>query len=592
MTISKSSGKMSKAIENSTSTSGFSLNSLGSSLMGMVPLWGKVGIAAGVVVAGVVTGSILLAARFQDATNKMAAQAGISVDAAKRIGAAFLTTGGQTTFSAQQMMEAFAPVSGQLALMAGHALTATQSLQFMRAAMALAEATGQNLTTTTTALAQVMQAYGIPVSKAAQASDELYNTSRVLNVPVATLTTSMDQLHAKLGPLAPSLGNVSSLLIDLTSHGLTGSRAMLLVSTGMSTLLGASKPVTAETKALGLTLYNASGQFVGMQSVIAQLGPKLAGMTEAQRLHTEQLLFGKTAALALDSTLQAGLPAWDAATAAATKHGTATKAADTASSGLSGSMDKVKASLADAGVEIGQKFQPILTTLMGWLAIGANWFAKVLPGALNVLGIAFGVIGNVIKVWYAVVSTEIGIVINVIKAIVTAVQWVVSKVQGPIGQIVGFFKTAFGGIATVISGIASGVTGAVKGIINGVIGVLNFFIGIIDDVLGGLQTAINAIPTFGAGHPTLPHVSKIPTLDSGAIVSKPTLALLAMNNRPEAVTPLPRGGISGTAGGGQSVVINVVSNDGQAVVNALKRYFYANGPIPIAVNAAQRLGNA
>ena len=82
--------------------------------MGMVPLWGKVGIAAAIVVAGVVTGAIVLAARYQDATNKMAAQAGITLAAAKKIGDAFLTTGGQTTFSAQQMMEAFGPVSGQL----------------------------------------------------------------------------------------------------------------------------------------------------------------------------------------------------------------------------------------------------------------------------------------------------------------------------------------------------------------------------------------------------------------------------------------------------------------------------------------------
>jgi len=587
--VSKSSSGMSSAIKKSTSTSGFSLSSFGSSLFNMVPIWGKVGIAAGVVVAGVVTGAIILASKYQEATNKMAAQAGITLTAAKKIGDAFLTTGGQTTFSAQQMMEAFGPVSGQLGLMAGHALTASQSLAFMRSAMALAEATGQSLSTTTASLATVMQAYGIPLKDAGKATDELFNTSRALDVPIGTLTTSMDQLHAKLGPLAPGLGDVSSLLVDLTSHGLTGSRAMLLVSTGMSTLLGGSKPVNAELKTLGLNVFDSTGKFVGMQSVIEQLAPRLAGLTEAQRLHTEQLLFGKTAALALDSTISAGLPGWQKATAAATAHGTASAAADKASSGLSGSMAKVSASLQDVGVKLGNFFLPILTTVMGWVAKAAQAFAYVLPGALNVLGTAFGILGKFLgpaiafwttlfKVWIAVIQTVVGVVINVVNAI-----------KGPISSIAGFFKTAFGAIAGIIGGVAAGVTGAVKGIINTVIGVLNFFIGVIDTVIGGMNAVLGQIPTFGAGKIHIGTIGKIPTLDTGGIVTKPTLAFLAMNSRPEAVVPL--GSPIPGGGGGQSIVINVVSNDGQAVVNALKRYMYASGPIPITVNRARALGS-
>ena len=47
-----------------------------------------------------------MAEKFQSATNKMAASAGITKAAAATIGTAFLSTGGQVTFTAQQMMEA------------------------------------------------------------------------------------------------------------------------------------------------------------------------------------------------------------------------------------------------------------------------------------------------------------------------------------------------------------------------------------------------------------------------------------------------------------------------------------------------------
>lgn len=615
--ISKSSGNMAKAVEGSTSTSGFSLKGLGNTLFGMVPLWGKVGIAAGVMVAGVVTGAVYLAAKFQESTDKLAASAGISITAAKAIGSAFLTTGGQTTFSAQQMLEAFTPVAGQLALMNGKALTAGQSLAFMRSAMDLAEASGQSLTSTTTALAQVMQAYQIPVGQAGKATDELYNTSRVLNVPVATLTTSMDQLHAKLGPLAPSLGNVSSLLIDLTSHGLTGSRAMLLVSTGMSTLLGGSKPVTAELKTLGLNVYDSTGKFVGMQAVIGQLSPKLSTMTEAQRLHTEQLLFGKTAALALDSTLSAGLPAWNAATVAATKAGTAHAAAATATSGLGASFEKIKGAIANAGVTLGQYFLPLLTVFMKGVAAVAAGLATALVPTLSVLGTilkytwpllagmaialtAWGVqvlvVSTATKIWtglqavFNVVmdANPIGLVVLAIAALAAGIIVVASHFSF-FKPIVVDIMNVFKGLGTVVSTVFGGIADAVKGAINGVIGIINFFIGLIDAIQVHIHVGPVGIDWNGL------NLKKIPTLDTGGIVTKPTLALLAANSKPEAVIPIGSGQFQGAGGGGAgsqpNVTIYVTSNDGQAVVNALKRYMYANGPLPITVNRARALGS-
>ena len=557
--VAKSSGKLSKAVESGTSTSGFSLGNFGKSLFNMVPIWGKVGIAAGIVVAGVVTGAIYMAAKYQEATNKLAASAGISTAAAALIGKAFLTTGGQTTFSAQQMVQAFTPVAGQLGLLNGKALTATQSLAFMRSAMALSEATGQSLTDSTAALAQVMQAYGIPLKGAATATDDLFNTSRLLNVPVSTLSSTLDNLHTKLGPLAPSLGDVSSLLVDLATHGVVGSRGLMAVNTGMSTLIGGSKASKAEIADLGLKVFDSAGKFVGMSSIIGQLAPKLGAMTQAQQTVAEKALFGATAGRELNATLLAGASAYNTAAAAATKHGTATAAADKASSGLSGSMDKVKASISNAMVIIGQQFQPILAKLLGAVAVAAQWFAQILPGAITVTGKIFQVLGGII-------GTTIGIIINVI------------------GTVVGVIR----GIATVVSTVFGGVATAVKGAINGVIGIINFFIGLIDAIQVHIHVGPVGIDWNGL------NLKKIPTLDTGGIVTKPTLALLAANSKPEAVIPIGSGQFQGAGAGGNGgpriVNIYVTSNDGVAVVNALKKYEQTNGPIGITVRRAVTAG--
>jgi phage-related minor tail protein len=66
---------------------------------------------------------------------------------------------------------------------------------------------------------------------------------------------------------------------------------------------------------------------------------------------------------------------------------------------------------------------------------------------------------------------------------------------------------------------------------------------------------------------------------NGGIVTSPTLAVIGEAG-PEAVVPLDRMGSIG----GNNVTINVNGGDPQAVVDALRRYMYQNGTIPIRVS--------
>jgi hypothetical protein len=72
-------------------------------------------------------------------------------------------------------------------------------------------------------------------------------------------------------------------------------------------------------------------------------------------------------------------------------------------------------------------------------------------------------------------------------------------------------------------------------------------------------------------------MSQVPALAQGGIVASPTLALIGESG-PEAVVPLDKMGQMG------NVTINVNGGDPQAVVDALRRYMYQNGTIPIRVS--------
>ena len=73
----------------------------------------------------------------------------------------------------------------------------------------------------------------------------------------------------------------------------------------------------------------------------------------------------------------------------------------------------------------------------------------------------------------------------------------------------------------------------------------------------------------------------IPGLASGGIVTRPTLAMIAEGNEPEAVIPLSKMGGMGT----MNITVNMpAGTDGNDVVQALEDYVRRNGSIPLAVN--------
>jgi len=84
-----------------------------------------------------------------------------------------------------------------------------------------------------------------------------------------------------------------------------------------------------------------------------------------------------------------------------------------------------------------------------------------------------------------------------------------------------------------------------------------------------------------------PDIPNIPELKNGGIVNSPTLAIIGEAG-PEAVIPLSRGaqyGV-GTAGGGNTITVNVNGGDPNSIVRALQQYVRDRGALPFAVNSS------
>lgn len=432
--------------------------------------WIATAVIAATAVIGIGAASLELADKYDSATAKMAATAGITKAQAEQIGDAFLTTSGQSVFSAQQIMTAYGPVSAQLTQVAGHTLNASDALGFMNQATTLAEASGTDLNTATSTLSKTLQSFHDPLSAATTDTNALYVASKTLGMPLSDFDGQLTKLHASLGDAGGGVTTLSAAMVDFQEHGEQGRKAVTALTTATTAMESPSKAALAELKAMGLGSQEAALKTGNMATIIADLSPKLQTMTQAQRESAEIALFGKNGYDQLNATLMAGTAGLQDATAAVTQHGTAQQAAATSTDTLGGNLDKAKASFANMGVEIGQRLKPIMDDFGRGLAIVTNWLAQNLPGALNFLGQVFTNIFNVI-------GTTISVTITIIQGIVSVVQDVVnsrvfhdientfSSIFGTIGTIVGGTISVIGSIAGAIATAANAIAGAAGAII-------------------------------------------------------------------------------------------------------------------------------
>jgi len=237
--------------------------------------------AAGAALVGIVAITAPAAEAFQKSQQQMQNTADISSKAASSIGTAFLATAGQVEFSAQQMMAAYGPVSGQLAEVAGHALSTKDAMQFMSAATDLAEASGNNLDSTTKDLANTMKIFHLNTQDAAGAADVLYNASNKSGVGLDQLQSTIMRLGVALQGSGVTVQQMGGLFLDLTDKVGSGRKAIMSIGSDLQSLVEPTSKAQAAIEGAGLSFKNAQGQFIGVGPALQQLKGYIDGTAGA-----------------------------------------------------------------------------------------------------------------------------------------------------------------------------------------------------------------------------------------------------------------------------------------------------------------------
>jgi hypothetical protein len=290
----------------------------------------------------------------------------------------------------------------------------------------------------------------------------------------------------------------------------------------------------------------------------------------------EKALGGQTNALAkLDPSLRAlikdGMSASEAMAALNEKFG---GAAQEAAGTTAGQFKRASLAFAETKESIGAALIPVLEKMLPYLTKFADWASKN-PTLIAAVAAAIGLIAvSILAVNAAMALNPISLIVIGIAALIAALAVAYKKFEG-FRNIV---DAVFGGIRWWINNVTiplfQTMFSIVKTIFNGIASAWN-------NTFGKLSFSIPDIPGL-PGRGTKIQVPNIPMLANGGIIANgPQLALIGEAG-PEAVIPLDR--MNEFGGGGGNVTIHVNGGDPNAVVDALRKYYRQNGPLPVGVS--------
>lgn len=303
---------------------------------------------------------------YQDTMTRVQSASHMSAKEVDALSQALLGTAGHAEFSAEEMLNAYKGVAGQLTAMEGHALSTASATEFLTTATELATASGNDLGKTTQDLTTIVRSYGIPLEEAGKVSNRLYKTSSITGISLDSMTSTLQRLHMRLGAAAPSIQDTTALLADFNQNGISGDRAIRTMSSSLNKLLDPTgKTATAFAQITGKTLF-VNGQFIGLRSVIGTLHDKMAGLNQEQKLTMLSEMGLGSQASALIQTIDGGTTTWDKGTNAIKRHKNVLQGANAQQQTLEGQLKTFKAAWKDFVTTAGIQLLPAATAVTKW----------------------------------------------------------------------------------------------------------------------------------------------------------------------------------------------------------------------------------
>lgn len=333
-------------------------------------------------IAGVVTSSVDLEAKFSKTMNVLQATSGASGRQMKSLSALAMKMGADTVFSAQDAAQAM------LELARGGIQPAQIAAGALKGTLTLAAAGELEMGEAANIAVKAMGAFGLKGRQMGQVAAALAGGANASSASVRDMSIALAQGGLAANSVGFSIQETTAILAGFSRAGLQGSDA----GTSLKTTLDRLQPVTNSAKAAmmglgawssktGSAFVKANGEFKSAAQIAEILRKGTEKLTVAERKRLITQAFGSDAQRGATILARLGAAGVQKLTRATSDQNAAQRMAAANMKGTAGALEQFRGSVETAKLRLGQFLAPAVQRGLGMLTDGLNG----LPGAIRKL---------------------------------------------------------------------------------------------------------------------------------------------------------------------------------------------------------------
>jgi TP901 family phage tail tape measure protein len=312
---------------------------------------------AGAALIGIGVASVAAAANFDKSMSNVEAVSGATADEMDRLRQAALDAGAATVFSASEAADA------QAELAKAGISTADILSGALTGSLDLAAAGGLDLAEAATVAAQAMNTFGLRGRDVGRIADTLAAGANKSAADVSQLGQALQQSGLVAKQTGLELDDTVGILSAFADRALIGSDAGTSLKTMLQRLTPQSKEAAGAMEALGISAFDASGEFVGLPALAGQLQTSLGKLTPEARSSALAVIFGSDAVRAANVLYELGADGVNEYTAAVNDQGAASRNAAIQLDNLAGDIEALKGSIETGLIQAGSGANDVLRGL-------------------------------------------------------------------------------------------------------------------------------------------------------------------------------------------------------------------------------------
>ena len=305
-------------------------------------------------ILGVGTAAVKTAADFEAAMSQVKAISGATGSDFAALEQKAIDLGASTTFSATE-------VANAMTEMAKAGWDSQQILDGMQGVLNAASASGEELATVSTIVADSITTFGLAASESTRVADLLSQSANAGTISVSDLGESIKYI----GPVAKTMGfeieDVVTAITALSTAGIKGSQAGTALRTMFARLADPTKEVKGAMEELGIVIADSEGNFKDMDTILAEMRKKFQTLTPDMQAYYASVLAGQEGMSGLTALLGMAQEEYDnIAKSMENATGTAERTAAVMQDNLSGAIEQFGGALESAGIVIGRRLTPYI----------------------------------------------------------------------------------------------------------------------------------------------------------------------------------------------------------------------------------------